>query len=95
MRNGTREMRYSLIGREVTHDAACEHLSASGLEGIIAVVACDKPPVGTLAASALAWSLSQPPEYLLRQYTSGQGWYAQAPPEVGAPGTASPPGSMR
>ena len=50
MRNGTREMRYSLIGREVTHDALCEHLSASGLEGTIAVVACDKPPVGTLAA---------------------------------------------
>ena len=50
MRNGTREMRYSLIGREVTHDTLCEHLSASGLEGVIAVVACDKPPVGTLAA---------------------------------------------
>jgi dihydroxy-acid dehydratase len=50
MRNGTKEMRYSLIGREVTHDAICEHLSASGLEGTIAVVACDKPPVGTLAA---------------------------------------------
>lgn len=50
MRNGTREMRYSLIGREVTHDTLCEHLSASGLEGAIAVVACDKPPVGTLAA---------------------------------------------
>ncbi|MFT5447984.1 MAG: dihydroxy-acid dehydratase [Gammaproteobacteria bacterium] len=50
MRNGTREMRYSLIGREVTHDAICEHLSASGLQGTIAVVACDKPPVGTLAA---------------------------------------------
>ena len=49
MRNGTREMRYSLIGREVTHDGVCEHLSASGLEGTIAVVACDKPPVGTLA----------------------------------------------
>ena len=49
MRNGTREMRYSLIGREVTHDTVCEHLSASGLEGAIAVVACDKPPVGTLA----------------------------------------------
>ncbi len=32
MRNGTREMRYSLIGREVTNDAICEHLSASGLE---------------------------------------------------------------
>jgi dihydroxy-acid dehydratase len=43
-------MRYSLIGREVTHDALCEHLSATGLAGTIAVVACDKPPVGTLAA---------------------------------------------
>ena len=50
MRNGTKEMRYSLIGREVTHDTLCEHLSASGLEGTIAIVACDKPPVGTLAA---------------------------------------------
>jgi dihydroxy-acid dehydratase len=50
IRNGTREMRYSLIGREVTHDALCEHLSATGLAGTIAVVACDKPPVGTLAA---------------------------------------------
>ncbi len=50
IRNGTKEMRYSLIGREVANDALTEHLSASGLEGIIAVVACDKPPVGTLAA---------------------------------------------
>ncbi len=50
IRNGTPEMRYSLIGREVTHDALCEHFEASGLAGIIAVVACDKPPVGTLAA---------------------------------------------
>ena len=50
IRNGTREMRYSLIGREVTNDSVCEHLSASGLEGTIAVVACDKPPVGTMAA---------------------------------------------
>ena len=50
IRNGTREMRYSLIGREVTQDSICEHLSASGLAGTIAVVACDKPPVGTLAA---------------------------------------------
>ena len=50
IRNGTREMRYSLIGREVTHDALCEHLAATGLAGTIAVVACDKPPVGTLAA---------------------------------------------
>ncbi|WP_348540127.1 MULTISPECIES: dihydroxy-acid dehydratase [unclassified Ruegeria] len=50
IRNGTREMRYSLIGREVTNDVFSEHLSASGLGGTIAVVACDKPPVGTLAA---------------------------------------------
>ncbi len=50
MRNGTREMRYSLIGREITNDALCEHLSATGIEGTIAVVACDKPPVGTLSA---------------------------------------------
>ena len=50
IRNGTREMRYSLIGREVTNEALCEHLSATGLAGTIAVVACDKPPVGTLAA---------------------------------------------
>ena len=50
IRNGTREMRYSLIGREVTNDALCEHLSATGLAGTIAVVACHKPPVGTLAA---------------------------------------------
>ena len=50
IRNGTKEMRYSLIGREVTNDSICEHLSATGLEGVIAVVACDKPPVGTLAA---------------------------------------------
>jgi dihydroxy-acid dehydratase len=50
IRNGTREMRYSLIGREIANDALSEHLSASGLEGVIAVVACDKPPVGTLAA---------------------------------------------
>ena len=50
IRNGTREMRYSLIGREVTNDTLCEHLSATGLSGIIAIVACDKPPVGTLAA---------------------------------------------
>lgn len=50
IRNGTREMRYSLIGREVTNDTLCEHLSATGLAGTIAVVACDKPPVGVLAA---------------------------------------------
>ena len=50
IRNGTREMRYSLIGREITNDSLCEHLNGSGLAGTIAVVACDKPPVGTLAA---------------------------------------------
>jgi len=50
IRNGTREMRYSLIGREVAQDSLNEHLSASGLAGTIAVVACDKPPVGTLSA---------------------------------------------
>ncbi|WP_305984626.1 dihydroxy-acid dehydratase [Roseibium sp. MMSF_3544] len=50
IRNGTREMRYSLIGREITNDGLCEHLEASGLAGTIAVVACDKPPVGTMAA---------------------------------------------
>ena len=50
IRNGTKEMRYSLIGREVTQDSLNEHLSATGLAGTIAVVACDKPPVGTLSA---------------------------------------------
>ena len=50
IRNGTKEMRYSLIGREVTNESVCEHLSATGVEGTIAVVACDKPPVGTLSA---------------------------------------------
>ena len=34
----------------MTNDTLCQHLSASGLEGTIAVVACDKPPVGTLSA---------------------------------------------
>jgi len=50
IRNGTPEMRYSLIGREVTQSSLSEHLSATGLAGTIAVVACDKPPVGALAA---------------------------------------------
>jgi len=50
IRNGTSEMRYSLLGREVTQDSLCEHLEATGLAGVIAVVACDKPPVGTLSA---------------------------------------------
>ncbi len=48
--NGTDEMRYSLIGREVSHDTISLHLSGSSVKGAIAVVACDKPPVGTVAA---------------------------------------------
>ncbi len=48
--NGTPEMRYSLIGRELVNDTLDLHLSASDVAGVIAVVACDKPPVGTLAA---------------------------------------------
>lgn len=48
--NGTDRMRYSLIGRELVHDAADLHLRANDMAGVIAVVACDKPPVGTLAA---------------------------------------------
>jgi dihydroxy-acid dehydratase len=49
-RNGTPQMRYSLIGREATNDGVCLHLEGSDVRGVIAVVACDKPPVGTLAA---------------------------------------------
>lgn len=49
-RNGTPQMRYSLIGRETTNDGVCLHLEGSDVQGVIAVVACDKPPVGTLAA---------------------------------------------
>ena len=48
--NGTPEMRYSLIGRELVHDTMDVHLSANRVSGLIGVVACDKPPVGTLAA---------------------------------------------
>lgn len=48
--NGTPEMRFSLIGREVTNDGIDIHLNASRVQGLISVVACDKPPVGTLAA---------------------------------------------
>jgi dihydroxy-acid dehydratase len=48
--NGTPEMRYSLIGRELVHDVAATHLAANGVAGLVAVVACDKPPVGTVAA---------------------------------------------
>ena len=48
--NGTSQMRFSLIGRELVNDAASTHLAANQVEGLIAVVACDKPPVGTVAA---------------------------------------------
>jgi len=48
--NGTDRMRYSLIGRELANDAIDAHLHANDVQGLIAVVACDKPPVGTLAA---------------------------------------------
>lgn len=48
--NGTPEMRFSLIGRELVNDAVSVHLAANQVKGLIAVVACDKPPVGTVAA---------------------------------------------
>jgi len=48
--NGTDCMRFSLIGRELVNDSIDLHLNASSVAGLIAVVACDKPPVGTLAA---------------------------------------------
>lgn len=48
--NGTPQMRFSLIGRELVNDATSTHLAANRVDGLIAVVACDKPPVGTVAA---------------------------------------------
>jgi dihydroxy-acid dehydratase len=48
--NGTDRMRFSLIGREIANDSIDAHLNANDVRGLIAVVACDKPPVGTLAA---------------------------------------------
>jgi dihydroxy-acid dehydratase len=48
--NGTDRMRYSLIGRELVNESIDLHLHSSFMAGVIAVVACDKPPVGTLAA---------------------------------------------
>src|ERR1700749_4740928 len=36
--NGTDQMRFSLIGREITHDAVCLHLSGSSVKGAITVV---------------------------------------------------------
>jgi dihydroxy-acid dehydratase len=48
--NGTPAMRFSLIGRELVNETIDLHLHANDMAGLIAVVACDKPPVGTLAA---------------------------------------------
>jgi dihydroxy-acid dehydratase len=48
--NGTPGMRFSLIGRELVNESIDLHLNANTMAGLIAVVACDKPPVGTLAA---------------------------------------------
>src|SRR5262249_41990497 len=48
--NGTDRMRYSLIGRELANDSIDAPLNANAGEGLIAVAACDSPPVGTLAA---------------------------------------------
>ena len=48
--NGTPEMRFSLIGRELVNDAVSLHVAANRVAGLVAVVACDKPPVGTVAA---------------------------------------------
>lgn len=48
--NGTDRMRFSLIGREIANEGIDIHLAGSDAKGVISVVACDKPPVGTLAA---------------------------------------------
>ncbi|HEX3081676.1 MAG TPA: dihydroxy-acid dehydratase, partial [Candidatus Saccharimonadia bacterium] len=48
--NGTDRMRFSLIGREITNESIDLHVSGADVKGLISVVACDKPPVGTLAA---------------------------------------------
>ena len=48
--NGTESMRFSLIGRELVNESIDLHLSSNDVAGLISVVACDKPPVGTLAA---------------------------------------------
>jgi dihydroxy-acid dehydratase len=48
--NGTERMRYSLTGRELVNDNTDAHVRANAAAGVVAVVACDKPPVGTLAA---------------------------------------------
>lgn len=48
--NGTDRMRYSLLGRELVADTIDVHVRANEVTGLVAVVACDKPPVGTLSA---------------------------------------------
>ena len=48
--NGTDRMRYSLTSRELVNDSTEAHLKANDITGVVTVVACDKPPVGTLAA---------------------------------------------
>ncbi|MET0895526.1 MAG: dihydroxy-acid dehydratase [Acidimicrobiia bacterium] len=48
--NGTERMRYSLTSRELVNDSTEAHLEANAMAGVVTVVACDKPPVGTLAA---------------------------------------------
>ena len=48
--NGTDRMRYSLTSRELVNDSTEAHLKANDIAGVITVVACDTPPVGTLAA---------------------------------------------
>ncbi len=57
--NGTPQMRFSLIGRELVHDVADVHLAANGVAGVIAVVACDKPPGRD--AGRHAWRTTRPP----------------------------------
>jgi dihydroxy-acid dehydratase len=48
--NGTDRMRYSLTSRELVNDSTEAHLKANDMAGLVAVVACDKPPVGTLTS---------------------------------------------
>jgi dihydroxy-acid dehydratase len=48
--NGTDRMRFSLTCRELVNESIDMHLHANEVAGLVAVVACDKPPVGTLAA---------------------------------------------
>ena len=45
-RNGTSQMRYSLIGRETTNDGVCLHLEGSDVRGVIAMVASSEPRSG-------------------------------------------------